>query len=388
MRVDNWKLMIAIALLVAVAAPVFSQGPKAGNKEANLKERLQQKLDEWNKSAKFSGATLGVCMEDGKCFSLATGYSDRTAKTPMKPDDIMLAGSVGKTYVAAVALQLVGVGKIGLDDKISKYFGKEEWFRRLPNSKDITVRQLMSHTSGLVRYEFNPNFLKDLTAEPQKYREPVELISYLFDSKAPFEAGKGWDYSDTNFIVLGMIIEKVSGRKYYDLAVNNVLKPLKLKRTKPQDGPVIKGLIQGYAGAGNPFGGFDEMIKDGKFVINPQFEWCGGGMASTSGDLAKWAKAMYEAKAFKQEMLDEMLKGTKAPMLGPNAEYGLGVIIRPTSQGLTWGHSGFFPGYMTDVMYFPDKKMSLAVQVNSSVPQEIGKPLGRVLVEMAAEISQ
>ncbi|HUF03590.1 MAG TPA: serine hydrolase domain-containing protein [Aridibacter sp.] len=387
MRIDNWKLASVLVLVVAVSAGVFGQGPQELKNEANLKSRLQQKLDEWRKSAKFSGATLGICMENGECFSLATGYSDRTAKTPMKPDDIMLAGSVGKTYVAAVALKLIGEGRIGLDDKISKYFGKEKWFPRLPNSSDITVRQLMSHTSGLVRYEFNPNFLKDLAAEPQKYRKPVELISYLFDSKAPFEAGKGWDYSDTNFIVLGMIIEKVTGKKYYDLAVKNVLEPLKLKRTKPQDGPVIKGLIQGYAGAGNPFGGFDEMIRDGKFVINPQFEWTGGGMASTSGDLAKWAKAMYEARAFKKEMLDEMLKGIPAPMLGQNVEYGLGVIIRPTLQGLTYGHSGFFPGYMTDVMYFPEKKMSLAVQVNSSVPRDLGKPLGRVLVEMAAEMA-
>ncbi len=374
-------------VVLAASGGVFAQGPKDASQEANLKARLQTKLDDWHKAAKFSGATLGVCGADGECFSLATGYSDRTAKTAMKPDDIMLAGSVGKTYVAAVALQLIEQGKIGLDDKISKYFGKEEWFSRLPNSKDITVRQLMSHTSGLVRYEFNPKFLKDLTAEPQKYREPVELISYLFDSEAPFEAGKGWEYSDTNFIVLGMIIEKVSGKKYYELAVNNVLKPLKLTKTKPQDGPMIEGLIQGYAGAGNPFGGADEMLKDGKFAINPQFEWTGGGMASTSGDLAKWAKAMYEGKAFGKEMLAEMLKGTKAPMLGPEAEYGLGVIIRPTPQGLTYGHSGFFPGYMTEMMYFPERKISLALQVNSSVPRDIGRRPDSVLVEMAAEIS-
>lgn len=386
MRIDNWKWTLALVLATACVSAAFAQEPGSAVQETNLKARLQQKLDEWHKSAKFSGATVGVCLEDGKCFSIATGFSDRAAKTPMKPNDVMLAGSVGKTYVAAVALQLISEGKFSLDDKISKYLGKEEWFARLPNSSDITIRHLMSHTSGLVRYEFNPKFLKDLTADPQKYWKPVELISYLFDEKAAFEAGKGWDYSDTNYIVLGMIIEKVTGKKYYDLAINRVLKPLKLTMTKPQDGPVIKGLVQGYAGEGNPFGGADEMIKDGRFTINPQFEWCGGGMASTAGDLAKWAKAMYEAKAFDKKMLDEMLKGTPAPMLGRDAQYGLGVIIRRTPAGITYGHSGFFPGYMTDMMYFPEKKMSLVVQVNSSVPQEIGRPLGRVLVEMSEEI--
>jgi D-alanyl-D-alanine carboxypeptidase len=82
-----------------------------------------------------------------------------------------------------------------------------------------------------------------------------------------------------------------------------------------------------------------------------------------------------------------MMKGTPAPMLGRETKYGLGVIIRPTPFGITYGHSGFFPGYMTDMMYFPDKKISIAVQVNSSVPQDLGKPFGRVLIDMAREIA-
>ena len=82
--------------------------------------------------------------------------------------------------------------------------------------KRYYVRQLMNHTSGLIRYEFKDQFTKDLTANPDKVWKPEELLSYLFDEKAPFEAGKSWDYSDTNYIVLGMIIEKVTGKKYYD----------------------------------------------------------------------------------------------------------------------------------------------------------------------------
>jgi D-alanyl-D-alanine carboxypeptidase len=87
------------------------------------------------------------------------------------------------------------------------------------------VRQLMNHTSGLVRYEFKEQFTKDLTANPDKVWRPEELVAYLLDEKAPFEAGKGWDYSDTNYIVLGMIIEKVTGKKFYDEARKRVLKP-------------------------------------------------------------------------------------------------------------------------------------------------------------------
>ena len=262
----------------------------------------------------------------------------------------------------------------------------EKWFSRLPNAKDITVRQLMNHTSGLIRYEFKDQFTKDLTANPDKVWKPEDLLAYLFDEKPPFEAGKGWDYSDTNYIVLGMIIEKVTGKKYYTEATKRILKPLKLKNTKPQDKRELKGLIQGYAGADNPFGGKDLVLENGKFIINPQFEWTGGGMVSNSEDLARWAKFMYEGKAFDASLLPEMLDGVSAPMLGRETKYGLGVIIRPTRLGTTYGHSGFFPGYMTDMMYFPDKKISIAVQVNSSVPQNLGKSLGRVLVESAEMI--
>ena len=108
-------------------------------------------------------------------------------------------------------------------------------------------------------------------------------------------------------------------------------------------------------------------------------------MVSNSEDLARWAKLMYEGKAFDASLLPEMLNGVPAK-LGQNTKYGLGVIIRPTRAGLTYGHSGFFPGYMTDMIYFPDKKISLAIQVNSSVPQNLGKPLGRVLIESAEMI--
>jgi len=361
---------------------VVIHGQTAPTNTTALEAALQLKLEEWHKAGNFPGATFAVAFANGRSFGLAVGFSDRDTKTVMKPTDRMLAGSVGKTFAAATALQLVKEGKINLDDKIEKYLGREPWFARLPNAKDITVRELMNHTSGLVRYEFKQEFTKDLTANPEKVWKPAELLAYLFDSKAPFEAGKGWDYSDTNYIVLGMIIEKVTGKKFYNEANKRLLKPLKLTETTPQDGPRLKGVVQGYAGPNNRFGGTDPMIVNGKFVINPQFEWTGGGYVSTAQDLARWARMFYEGKAFSPDLLPQVVDGVPAPMLGRESKYGLAAIIRKTQVGTSYGHSGFFPGYMTDMMYFPEYKIAVAVQVNTSVGRNLGKPLSRVLVEM------
>ncbi|MBM4161108.1 MAG: beta-lactamase family protein [Ignavibacteria bacterium] len=346
----------------------------------DLRGMLQAKLDSLHAVGQFPGATAGFALADGTTFGIATGYADLATKRKMAPTDLMLQGSVGKTYVAAIALQLIDEGRLSLDDKIEKHLGAEPWFKRLPNGPDITVRMLMNHTSGLVRYEFNEKFVHNLKSDPDKFWKPEELVAYILDTQAPFAAGKDWDYSDTNYIVLGMIIVKITGKKYYDLLRERIFTPLKLQNTLPSDSRTIRGLVQGYAGTGNPFTGTDEVIQNGKFAINPQFEWTGGGVASTTEDLARWGKMLYEGMVVDSSLLPMMFEGVPAK-LGPNTKYGLGVIIRQTQFGISYGHSGYFPGYLTEMMYFPEMKVAIAVQVNTSEFQKLGRPLIRFIGE-------
>jgi len=249
------------------------------------------------------------------------------------------------------------------------------------------VRHLMTHTSGIVRYEFNPQFTKDLSANPDKVWTGEDRLAYLFDAKPPFAPGEGWQYSDTNYIVLGMIIDRIGKAPYYEQLRKRVLDPHKLRDTVPADSRTVPGLVQGYAGPNNAFGGSDEMIKDGRFAVNPQFEWTGGGLAVTALDLAKWGKIVYEGKAFPPEMMPRFLDGVPA-RLGPDAKYGLGVIIQPSPLGVTYGHSGFMPGYQTELAYFPDLKASIAVQVNSSAPRSTGRSLRAFVLEFAQLITK
>lgn len=363
--------LVALALLVSTLALRAQEAQLSA--PAALLDRLRATFEELHKAASFPGGTASFAFAGGHSLGIAVGTVDRTSGAKMTPHHRMLAGSVGKTFASALALLLVGDGKFALDDPISKFFGAEAWFKRLPNAEAITVRHLMTHTSGLVRYELNPKFTADLSANPDKVWTGEERLAYLFDTRAPFAPGQGWDYSDTNYIVLGMIMERAGGATYYEQLRTRILQPFSLTRTMPSDSRQLP-IVQGYAGPNNPFGGTDEMIAGGRFAVNPQFEWTGGGVATTSDDLVKWAKALYEGRVVPADLMDDLLNGVPAK-LGPETKYGLGVIIRPTALGITYGHSGFMPGYQTDVMYFPDMKLAVAVQVNSSAPKSTGRPL-------------
>lgn len=353
--------------------------------------RLQAVLDSITRGARFPGVSVGIAFPDGSSAGIASGWSDTAQKVAMQPAHLLLQGSVGKTYAAAVALQLVAEGRLRLDARISEYLGTEPWFARLPNAADITVRQLMNHTSGLVRYEFDDDFVRDLTAAPDRTWQPAELVAYLLDTSAPFAAGSGWEYSDTNYILLGMILERITGQRFYDEVGQRLLAPLGLTRTVPSTSRVIAGLSQGYAGPNNPFGGADAMIGlDGRFAINPQFEWTGGGFASTAEDLARWGVALYAGSVLPDSIRRLMVSGGAPAPLGPaGTTYGLGVIVRPPGPfGPSWGHSGFFPGYLTEMAHFPEHGITAVAMINTSAQGRASPPPGRVIAAMMQTVTQ
>jgi D-alanyl-D-alanine carboxypeptidase len=375
------RTAVLAASLVALTATIA--GAQRSSSPPELARVLQRKLDSLRESQRLPGLSLGVALADGSTIALVTGFADTAKRTPLRPTDRLLQGSVGKTYVSAVALQLVREGKLDLGAKISTYLGQLPWFSRIPNAADITVRQLMTHTSGLVRYEFQPRFTADLRAQPMKSWTPEERLAYILDTQAPFAAGQGWEYSDTNYIVLGMIIERLTGQTYYAELRRRILDPLRLTNTIPSDRPDLPGVANGYAGPRNDLGGFDASIVNGRLAVNPQLEWTGGGIASTTEDLARWAKLLYEGKAFDSSLLPALLDGVPS-RLGRDVQYGLGVIIRPTQWGKAYGHSGFFPGYATEVLYFPESKAAVALQANVSDPYPRG--LVAFLIEASRSI--
>jgi D-alanyl-D-alanine carboxypeptidase len=251
-----------------------------------------------------------------------------------------------------------------------------------------------------VRYEFDPAFLQALRAEPAREFAPEEELAFLLDTEAPFAAGAGWDYSDTNYVLLGLVLERVGGAPLDELIARRLLRPLALQDTTPSDGRELPGLVQGHAGAGNGFLDSDVLLgADGRMLVNPQFEGAGGGYVTTALDLARWAVALHAEVAGERAagarvpvipggLRAEMLAGVPAPLLGPGARYGLGVILREGPLGEVRGHSGFFPGWQSEMQYYPRFGFAVAMQCNSSEPGSLARPLGAVLRGLAAIVAQ
>ncbi|MFL6336829.1 MAG: serine hydrolase [Pyrinomonadaceae bacterium] len=352
------RTLILAALLFAHAARASAQtaaAPGADERHARVLRAVQTRLDESRAAWKFPGATAGFVLPDGHSASVATGLSDLEAKTPLRPTDRMPAGSVGKTFVAAVALQLVQEGKLSLDDKLEQLLGGEKWFARLPNSGALTLRMLLNHSSGIPNHVEDSGFLKALFHNSAREIGHEELLAYVLGKRPLFPAGKGYYYSDTNYILAGLAVEKATGRPLYELAAERILKPLRLDATTPSNASTLPGVANGYL-KGKP------VIVGGRFTFNPQWEWAGGGFASTAEDLARWAQALYGGKVLRPETLEEMQRGAAS---GEGQNYGLGTQIYQTGWGKAYGHDGEFPGYLSDVRYYPRLKISVAVQVNA-----------------------
>jgi D-alanyl-D-alanine carboxypeptidase len=385
-------LRTPLVLLVLLSSPALlgaQSKPVTEQQFSQLRQTLQATVDDLRGKAQFPGITVGFALADGRSAGICAGFADVENKTPLKPSDRLLAGSVGKTFVAAVLLQLVDEGKVGLDDKLEKWLGQEPWFARLPNGRDLTIRLLMTHSSGLPEYFEVKGVIDALRAAPDRVWKPAELVAHVLDAKPLFAAGQGWAYADTNYILVGMVVERASGQTLYDEVSHRLLKPLRLDRTIPSDRRELPETAVGYSMPRSPFGIEGRMVVDGKFVLNPQFEWAGGGFASTPEDLARWAKVLYEGRVHKPETVVQMLTGVDASQGrggGRGQKYGLGVQIRESEWGISYGHGGWFPGYRTEVEYFPKFQTAIAVQFNTDAGRSIGKGLRAYIGDVAKVI--
>ncbi len=359
------KTILIFLFLTSFLSGTFSQ--------SNLS--FQSVLDSIQVSSNYPGIAFTHINEQNDVTAFASGWADKENKVRMTPDHKLHGGSTGKTVVSALVMQLIEEEKISLEDSVSKYLGSYEWYERLPNANYISIKNLLQHSSGIIRYEFKDEFLSELKRDPSKVWRPEELLSYVFDEEPPFKAGEGFTYSDTNYILLGMIIERVTNNDFYSEAEKRILKPLGITSFSPTKNNSIAGMAQGYYIEGSEYAlGFKApFLIDGKAQNNMQFEWTGGGYFYKNVDFAKLLKSIYEGEVFSLEELGEQFFDfINAPEI--QGSYGLGVIkYEFPGLGTFIGHSGFFPGYYTMGFYHTETKQVFTMQINSTETSHLQK---------------
>ena len=341
---------------------LFALPAKGQNQHA---AQVQNYLDSVRLACGFPAIRASVISGGQAPYTVVSGYANVEKQTPLKANDLLLSGSAPKLFYATLTLLLMEEGRLDLDDKLEKYIGKRPWYRRLPNAQDITLRHLLNHTAGVPEYYELGDFMKRLRSEPDKNWTLEELVAYALDQAPLNKAGEKFGYADTHYLLLGMALEQVLGGSVYPEIKRRILKPLGMRHTKPSDSRRIKGLACGYSMPDSPFGFSGATIRNGLFVINPQMEQMGGGYVSTTADWVRFIHGLMNGKILSAKSLEIMKTGVVAPITSKDDRYGMGMQIRPSPKGTGFGHGGWFPGYLTEVEYFPEAGLAIAIQFNT-----------------------
>ncbi|MBW2631608.1 MAG: beta-lactamase family protein [Deltaproteobacteria bacterium] len=389
-------VILILFLLLLILTGLFSllkisQLNQSTVETSELAKEFQSALNTFQKRYGFPGATAAYVLRDGTAGVAATGFADIEAGTPMTVQSRMLSASIGKTFVGATAVALAREGILDLDIPVSRWLGDRQWFTRLPNHDAITLRHLLTHSSGLPDHVHLDSFANEAS---RKWREndnpfpPESLIWFILDLPPLFEVGTGWAYTDTGYILIGLVIEKATGRSYYDEIKERFLTPLGLTLTTPADRRFLPGLAAGYMAADNTFG-FPRKTTtaDGTMVWHPGLEWTGGGLVSNSRDLALWGMALFGGNAMSDSYLDELLNSVPISPDTPDIQYGAGVgIYRTGPFGPVYGHGGWIPGYSSSLRYYLNHGIAIAFQINTDIG--IVDDTTPVMSEMEARLAE
>ncbi len=255
-------------------------------------------------------------------------------------------GSVTKTFVSATILTLVKEGKVSLDDPLSK------WVTGVANTDGVTVRMLMNHSSGVYNY----TEVKEFFTDRKKKWTPREIVDLATANPPYFAPGKGWHYSNTNYVLLGMIAEQASGEKLGPLVRERAFAPAGLTHTFfDGEEPVVGTMARGFTGK-----------TDVTDIADPSGPWAAGAIVSTGADLAEWISALYTSDRVLDAASRDLL--TKDPVTAQGEQYGLGVELLSNlatgGDGPAMGHGGDIDGYHTLAYDFVDKRTMIVVMVN------------------------
>jgi D-alanyl-D-alanine carboxypeptidase len=325
---------------------------------------LQARLDRLRERYAVPGISVAIVLPDGSTWSGVSGFADVPAKTPVTRSTSFAIASVSKTFTAALILALAEEGRIDLDASARRY---------LPDVKKVSnkikVRQLLDHTSGLRDYFFHPSIDRLLLSRPDRRWSPAQALKYV--GKPYFEPGKGFHYSNTNYLVLGMLAEAVGGAPLAEQVRSRFLAPLELEHTWYQPGDEAPAdIAHGYRFESASTAAAAIDLSDGTplvpFTSVVTAAGGAGGFASTARDIARWAHYLYGGEVLLPRYLAAMVDPAGTTALRSAVPYGYGTQVVEIDGLMTVGHSGRLLGFRSAVRYLPDQGVSIAVLTNQS----------------------
>lgn len=330
----------------AGAGAGLTSGPGPGSE--SLAGRLDAVIQETMREAGVPGVVVGLWRPGQADYVRSFGVADTATGAPMSEYMNFRIGSETKTFTVTALLQLVDDCLVGLDDPISKYVDG------VRDGEHITLRQLAEMRSGLVSYSEDPDFATALLSNPERQWTPWELLPYGMKHLNKFPPGAAFDYSNSNLVLLGLVVEKVTGRSLADVIRDRVLRPSHLHRTLFPFGAEFP--------SPHPHG-YTNQTLTGETVDatdwNPSWGWAAGAMISNLRDLRVWAKDLATGTLLSPATQAERLK--TLPTGFPGTAYGLGIF---DSNG--WiGHNGSLPGYESVTVYLPEEDATLVVLLNT-----------------------
>ncbi|WP_413160460.1 serine hydrolase domain-containing protein [Capilliphycus salinus ALCB114379] len=334
-----------------------------------LDEQLNLIFDETTDD--IPGAFLAIISPRGTWLG-TSGFSSLENQTPLTNEDRFQIGSITKTFVATVVLQLVEEGTLTLEDTLDEWLSSEV-LENIPNSEQITIRQLLNHTSGIVDYSL-PLFFQAQNNPGVFLREwqPEELLTFIANQNAYFSPGESWEYSNTNVILLGLIVEAVTGSNIAAEIRSRILEPLGLNNTFFAEEEPIPG---GYVNAYWDFDG------DGSFnnvsQANLSWAWAAGAMVSNPTDMARFIAGLLSGKLLETESLAEMLTVVEATNSENYDAYGLGIGALESPLRQWYGHRGLTLAHRSNLFYSPTDDIIYIELINSRDLDNISNPVFR-----------
>lgn len=334
------------AFLAVFALPLFASTIARAQNASTLSDGVSSYVRSEMQRQHIPGVALLVSRGGKIVQAEGFGLSNVELQVPVKPETVFQSGSMGKQFTATAVMMLVEEGKVGLDDALTKYFpdAPASW-------KDVTVRELLSHTAGFGDYPKSFDFRKDWT-EPQL----LKLVESIPLAYAP---GTKWDYSNLGFLTLGILIHHVSGEFYGDFLQQRIFHPLDMQTTRIiSEADIVPNRAAGYRLVKGE-------LKNQEWVAPMVNTTADGSLYFSILDLANWDAALYTEKLLKRSSFDQMWTPAKLKNGQPNKDgYGFGWFIGDRHGHHIISHDGAWQGFQTRIARYVNDQLTVVILAN------------------------